>query len=303
MDLSSSMNSRFSAWGKLMLFGEYLVLRGAKSMAFPLNVGQHLEVIPHADGETLWQSFEGDTCWLEIRFSKELEIISTNDEKKANVIQELLKLIQSNNPAVEIIGKNFKVTTDFNRAYGFGTSSTLIALLSQWSGQDSYDLLAHSFGGSGYDVATALSRQAIVYTVENRMEKQFDLSAKVTDHLLFVYLGQKQDSAKEVASFKNKEVSPEDLVRINEIIDAAVSCSAIEEWEDLMNESEVMLANILEVSTVQNRLFSDYPYAVKSLGAWGGDFVMASYRNEAEARKYFQEKGLTDMFNYQELTQ
>lgn len=296
------MNSRFSAWGKLMLFGEYLVLRGAKSIAFPLNVGQHLEVIPHAEDGVLWQSFDGDHCWLEIKFSKELEIVSTNDDKKAGIIQELLKLIQSKNSALEIAGKNFKITVDFNRDYGFGTSSTLIALLSQWSGHDSYDLLTHSFGGSGYDVATALSSQAIVYTVENRLEKQFNLSTKVTDHLLFVYLGQKQDSAKEVASFKNKEVSAEDIVRINEIIASAVTCSDIEEWEDLMNESEVMLASILETPTVQSRMFSDYPYAIKSLGAWGGDFVMATVRDETQARQYFQEKGLTDMFNYQDLT-
>ena len=34
----------FEAKGKLMLFGEYVVMRGVPSLAFPIKMGQTLEI-------------------------------------------------------------------------------------------------------------------------------------------------------------------------------------------------------------------------------------------------------------------
>ena len=53
---------------------------------------------------------------------------------------------------------------------------------------------------------------------------------------------------------------------------------------------------------VQSIYFSDYWGLVKSLGAWGGDFVLAtSNRNFTETKKYFNEKGFNVFLKYEDL--
>jgi hypothetical protein len=53
---------------------------------------------------------------------------------------------------------------------------------------------------------------------------------------------------------------------------------------------------------VKDRLFSDYWGSVKSLGAWGGDFALAtSNRSPAETRAYFEGKGLATVIPYDEI--
>jgi hypothetical protein len=47
-----------------------------------------------------------------------------------------------------------------------GTSSTLINNIAQWFGIDAYELLWKSFGGSGYDIASAQHNKPIVYQLQ-----------------------------------------------------------------------------------------------------------------------------------------
>ena len=56
-----------------MLFGEYLVLRGSKCFAIPLNVGQQLTVKKKKEAGVSWESFEGEECWLAFELSSKLE--------------------------------------------------------------------------------------------------------------------------------------------------------------------------------------------------------------------------------------
>jgi mevalonate kinase len=48
----------FSAHGKLMLTGEYVVLDGALSLALPTQKGQRLEVTSIPENEFHWKSFD-----------------------------------------------------------------------------------------------------------------------------------------------------------------------------------------------------------------------------------------------------
>ena len=52
----------FSAHGKLMLFGEYVVMRCVPALAFPTALGQTLDVVP-AD-EYTWKSYETGKLWF-----------------------------------------------------------------------------------------------------------------------------------------------------------------------------------------------------------------------------------------------
>jgi mevalonate kinase len=293
--------AHFSASGKLLLFGEYLVLRDAKCLSIPLSFGQEMNVEASVENDILWKSFELDNEWMNVRLSNELKIIDYSDLESAETVQKLLLAIQKDNPVLQLEGLRFTFKTNFNRHFGFGTSSTLISLLSQWSNVNPYTLLQNSFGGSGYDIAAAISKSAIVYTIKEKVVHTFDLPESITENLLFVYLGKKQKSATEISKFSTLSTTSQQIEQMNTIVDNATSCQTIEQWEQLMNESEILLSSILNVDPVKQSLFDDYPYSIKSLGAWGGDFVMATFRDLSEAKHYFQTNINQPVFTYNEL--
>lgn len=293
--------SSFYASGKLMLFGEYLVLRGSKCLAVPLSAGQSLTISPSPGSAVLWECFEGDHKWLEIVFSDTLEIIRTSDKQKALIVQELLKLILKDQPYLKVGGSNFRFDINFHRKYGFGTSATFISLLSQWSGVDPYILLENSFGGSGFDVATATAATPVIYKMHQHKVTPVRIPETIQSQLLFIYSGKKQHSAREVLSFEKLHTSALQVSRMDTIIDSVVACEDVETMESLIEESEMLLSGILKAVPVKNRYFDDYPFAIKSLGAWGGDFIMATFRDEDEARQYFSTKGCKPVFNYKQL--
>lgn len=297
MDINS-----FSASGKLLLFGEYLVLRDSLSLAIPLSYGQTLELNSSTNPGIYWVSKEQGKKWLSIQFSEDLEILKSNDHEKAIIVQKLLQFIKKGNPKATTKGVQIVFNTDFDRNFGFGTSSTFISLLSQWSGINPYQLLEESFGGSGYDIAAATAQKPFVYNRQEKITQYIDLPKSITDNLLFIYLGSKQSSAQEIAKFKDLETSPTQIEQMNKIVEASISCKTMEEWESLMEESETLLSGILQTKPVKELLFADYPYAVKSLGAWGGDFVMASCRDIEESRRYFIDKNFDQaIFTFNEL--
>ncbi len=64
-----------------------------------------------------------------------------------------------------------------------------------------------------------------------------------------------------------------------------------------MNQHEGIKENHIGIETIKKKYFSDYKSSIKSLGAWGGDFVMAT-RND---KNYFFEKGYNTIFSFKEL--
>ena len=137
--------------------------------------------------------------------------------------------------------------------------------------------------------------------MENRQTVPVYLFPKISSKLLFVYSGKKQDSSEAVKQFINQAVSDDDIEKMKRIIIAAAKATQLDVFEEAMEESEKLLSKVLKSKPVKEIFFPDYPYPIKSLGAWGGDFFMASFRKEVEARKYFEEKGYTTLFNYNEL--
>lgn len=291
----------YSASGKLLLWGEYLVLKGSLSFAIPLEQGQSLEVKSTDTHSIFWKSHEQGRLWFEAEFSLDLRCIKSSDAEKAQQMQVLLQLIKNQHPQLFTSGFDLDFNLDFNPQFGFGSSSTLIVLLSQWSGVDAYYLLENTWGGSAYDIASATATQAFIYDIKQKITRTFSIPESITQYLLFIYLGQKQNSAKAVVDFKSKTITAAQIQSMNQIVAAASTCNSIQEWEDNMQKSELFLAEILNTKTVKAQYFADYPFAIKSLGAWGGDFVMATCRNLEEGRQYFIQKQKTPVFTYQEL--
>jgi hypothetical protein len=59
------------------------------------------------------------------------------------------------------------------------------------------------------------------------------------------------------------------------------------------------MSEILEIQTVKNSLFSDFNGTVKSLGAWGGDFVLVVSNENPTA--YFKAKGFETIITYSDM--
>ena len=64
----------FYAHGKLLISGEYLVLKGAIALAVPTKFGQKMQIIeePGSDNIIHWKSYDvNNNCWAEVLLSKD----------------------------------------------------------------------------------------------------------------------------------------------------------------------------------------------------------------------------------------
>ncbi|MEO9572146.1 MAG: GYDIA family GHMP kinase [Polaribacter sp.] len=304
----------FYSNGKLLLTGEYLVLDGAKSLAIPTKFGQDLVVEKIKEPQIVWGSFShtGD-CWFEAIFDlKKLRLINCtfnsnkegNSEVIAETLLEILKEAKKLNPIFLVSDTGFVVKTNltFPRNWGLGSSSTLINSIASWAKVDAFKLLWNSFKGSGYDIACAQNDVSIFYKIENKEPRieQVEFNPSFKENLFFVYLNQKQDSKDGIAKFRESgEDYQKEIKRISEISGEFLTSKSLKEFENLIIEHEQIISSIIKLKPVKERLFSDYSGEIKSLGAWGGDFVLVTGNKETPA--YFKNKGFETILTYSDM--
>ena len=299
-----------SAHGKFLLTGEYFVLDGAKALAVPLAKGQSLSVASFPEGNSMsWKSIDEQGCvWFEAHFSlPNLTLRQASDADLAAKLEQLLKNAATHRPGFFSSQRGFEITTrlQFPRMWGLGTSSTLVWLVARWMGIDAFDLQFKTFGGSGYDIACAGAASPLVYQLVKGQPQWQALSYRppFASQLWFVYLGQKQDSRKEIANFRKQGSPPATTIeKISTLTDQWVQARELGHLQEIIREHEHLVGAFLRRTPVQTRLFPDFPGAVKSLGAWGGDFVLAiSTEKEDFVRSYFQNKGFDVCLNWSQL--
>lgn len=280
-----------------MLFGEYLVLNGSDCLAFPLKFGQTLSVTK--SDELIWESYSKHGMWFSASMSNDFTILETDNKEVAEILRKLFIVIRTEKPNLDF-NQRFKAEANFELNWGLGSSSTLISLLSQWSGVEARKLLDTSFGGSGYDVACAMAEAPILYA-DGKIKREVPLPESITNNLLFIYLGNKQNSREEIKRFKKTDVTQHQVDAMNAIISNALQTDEIDVFEQQLDLSEELISSIIGTVKLKQRLFADYPYSIKSLGAWGGDFFLATVRDLKTAKSYFEGKGYDILFAYQEL--
>jgi len=161
--------SNWYAHGKLLLTGEYLVLEGAFALALPLKYGQSFSVKKNTDGLLTWQANYLQKPWFSAKFSlPNLKLLSFDNENLALRLHEILLQLQKMKPGFFSEKQGFLINTelDFNPEYGFGSSSTFIANLARWAHVDPFQLQKNTFGGSGYDIACALSGKPLFFQLK-----------------------------------------------------------------------------------------------------------------------------------------
>ena len=90
-----------------------------------------------------------------------------------------------------------------------------------------------------------------------------------------------------------------EIKMISAISDAFLKAESIEDFDRLIIEHERIISSIIKVKPVKEKLFSDYFGEIKSLGAWGGDFVLATGNSATPA--YFKNKGFETILTYSEM--
>ncbi len=294
----------YYAHGKLLISGEYVVLDGAKALAIPTKKGQKFMVTPFSGQQILWKSFDHKgTIWLERVFHFPITH-RKSDSNAIKILKELFLSIQKQNPYFLDGKSGYLIEThlEFPRNWGLGSSSTLLFNLAQWAQADPYELLKNTFGGSGYDIACAGSNLPITYQLidNQRIIDAAPFNPTFSDQLFFVYLNRKQRSQREVKKYLNQNFKEKNTLvhLISEITELMMKVKVIEDFELLMKEHEILLASILQRNPIQTH-FKDYFGQIKSLGAWGGDFVLAT--GNEDTPHYFKEKGFETVITYKDM--
>jgi mevalonate kinase len=303
------VKNTYYSYGKLLLTGEYLVLDGALSLAIPTKKGQWLDVVPLEKTDVLqWKSIDYQgTTWFEHTFSisQILNNTTPNPKNIHETLAQVLKVASNLNPSFLDTNKGYGVTTrlEFPQDWGLGSSSTLLNNIAQWADISGQTLLQNTFGGSGYDIAAAQFKSPILYQIKKpeTFTKRVQLPWDFTSELFFVHLNKKRNSQQAVSAYKASSIKNKEeiICQVSAITQELVSCASIEDFSKLLDQHEEIIANVLNHATVKEELFKDYPNTIKSLGAWGGDFILA-IGNEQE-KEYFRQKGYATILDFDQM--
>ena len=290
------------------------MLDGAKSFALPTKFGQNLVGKAINESQLIWGSFTNTgECWFEAVFDlPKLRLVNAtfNSDKEGNVdfiaetLQNILTEARKLNPDFLQTQTGFVVKTNltFPQDWGLGSSSTLINNIATWAKVDAFKLLWNSFKGSGYDIACAQNDFPIFYQLENKkpIVEQVEFSPNFKDQLFFVHLNQKQNSKEGIAQYrKNKNNIHSEINQISNLSDEFIRATSVKDLDKIIVEHEQIISSIIKMKRIKETAFPDYFGQVKSLGAWGGDFVLAT--GNEDTPKYFKEKGFETILPYKEM--
>ena len=302
-------NPTFYANGKLLLTAEYFVLDGAKALALPTKFGQSLTIsknkIPNFGWNSEWFSLDSDKSqWFGAGFnSTDFDVVWSSGENVGLSLMKILETAQRLNRNASFQNRIFETALTFPKKWGLGTSSTLIYNIAHYCNINPYILLEKSFGGSGYDIACAGAKKPIIFQLENGKptHQEVDFKPPFSEQLYFVYLEKKQNSKEGIDHYRNKaqKIPPQYFTDISALTDAFLIEHDLKNFEKLIIQHEKKVADIIELPRAKSLYFNDYWGEIKSLGAWGGDFVLAtSERTFEETKKYFEGKGFTTIVKY-----
>ncbi len=308
------MKKHYYSNGKLLITGEYAVLDGALSLALPTKYGQSLTISSIEGDNIVWKSYTNtEEIWFETTLEpadiKQYVPVSKTGTTtlEASVRETLLRILN----AAYHLNSNFLKNTkglmvethlNFPRDWGLGSSSTLINNIAQWAQVDAFKLLWDSFSGSGYDIACAQHKTPILYHLKKDIPvvEAVSFDPPFKNQLYFIHLNQKQNSRDGIAQYRERESDLLHLISaVNRITKKLLKCKDFQEFNALIDKHEQLIADNLQMETVKAKLFPDFPGSIKSLGAWGGDFILAT--GTKDTPNYFNKKGFKTVIPYSEM--
>ena len=287
--------------GKLLITGEYLVLDGAISLALPCNYGQSLSFKSHNKDILNWISLDvNKEIWFEASFeASSFKVQKTSDNNIVKWVQKILKASSELSKSKKKLKGTIINELEFPSNWGLGSSSTLLNNISNLYEIDPYDLHFSTTNGSGYDIACASSNSSLTYQIINNkpIVNPMDWNPNYKNEIIFIYLNKKQKSNLEIKRYNKLKKNPDLVNEISNITKKIIRSKNITEFEKFIDQHELIISELMQTKTVKEKYFSDYNGSIKSLGAWGGDFILATKNN----KNYFLEKGFNTVFSFSEL--
>ncbi len=300
------MKTRYYSHGKLLISGEYAVLDGALSLALPTRLGQVLTVQSTEHPGISWTSLDpGGKPWFETAIQPEEILRETREPGYGQDVRgrllKLLSMARRLNPEFLKGHTGYLVETllEFPRDWGLGSSSTLINNIAQWAMTDPYVLHEKTFGGSGYDIACAGHNSPILFQRKGSRPEVAEVPfyPEFREALFFVHLNRKQDSREGISAYRSSNKSGPAFIReISALTREMLSATSLEAFASCLDAHEKIVSSVLDMPTVKDRLFQDFGGSIKSLGAWGGDFILAT--GGANSYPYFEAKGYPTILPY-----
>ena len=308
-----SFDQNYFGHGKILLSGEYFVLNGADALALPTKAGQSLSVKYEQsfDPSLSWRAYDSNgELWLSVDYEFwNFNIIGDElaEDPKAKFLQSLLRQarIQNKHFLREEVNVLVETRLGFPKDWGLGSSSSLIYNLAQWAYISPFELLFKTTQGSGYDVACAQSNGAILYNLGDSgplwSPVLFDPDYK--DNLSFIYLGEKQNTKEAILNYKNIKPPESSLIdEVSLLTREMLTARNIDEFNRIVKDHERIVSSHIGNPILKDTSFSDFDGEIKSLGAWGGDFILASSKNDKKiVERYFKNKGLEVVIPYDEI--
>ncbi len=301
------MTKTFRGNGKLLLTGEYFVLDGVAGMAVPTRLGQTLSVAPHSGDNLQWEAFSATgEAWFSGAFKPTDWARSPVpcDDVRAR-INQLLHAAEELRPGCtrQLSGHTITTRLEFDRHWGLGSSSTLVACLAKLLQVDPYKLLEATFGGSGYDLACAVNNTPILYERTGPQVQPLTWYPDWAQNTVFVYRNQKQNSREGIRAYRNAKVSERERQEIHALSLAFSSPTLdLRTAAQILKQHETLVAEIIDEDPIQEALFPDFSGQLKSLGAWGGDFFWAlSEESPEKVTRYFNERGFATVIPYNQM--
>lgn len=301
--------------GKLLITGEYTVLDDALSLALPTKFGQSLSITKNSSDKISWKALNNEgNIWFtasynlnDIEIDAEPSIIETDNEGAAKTLLTILKEAKRLNPNFLANSTGIEATTilEFPENWGLGSSSTLINNVASWAKINAFDLLWNSFSGSGYDIACAQNNSAITYQLKNKKPfvEKVNFNPSFKDQLFFIHLNKKQNSREGIKRYQKIAPSAEKkeaIKKINSLTSKVLKTTTLNAFETIIEEHEDIIASLIQLKPVKEHFFKDFKGSIKSLGAWGGDFIIAT-GEQAYVTSYFSAKGYNTILPYREI--
>lgn len=270
--------------GKIMLSGEYAVLKGARSLSFPVQFGQLFTFSASCNSITISTNYKGKQLFNGF-FTKKGDIVTTSSSKQARFMEEVLKTI------VKIMHKdlppfNLEIASEYPLSWGLGSSSSFITGICRFLDIHPLSVNEKMKHSSGFDVATQWKETPVLY---KKLPRPVLEEAKVdfpfANQLYFVWQGKKQSSKKSIQEFHKITWSKNELQRITTISQELLRIKKIEGFIALIEEHEKTLSKVLKMPVLQEKISAFEGIPAKSLGAWGGDFALLVWRESFQKLK------------------